>query len=728
MNSDLNDPNVQIMIAQAVAQAAQGLAAGQHGLAAGPGLLPAVPPDSPPTGLAGPAVSPARHRPQGPRPTPYGGASSAAGPAGAIPKAGGPTEFSLRTPVKPPAPGTDLELFRKYVESKFAEMENQIKDTSNLHYDDRDDWDKWRARHDQLHAVQEHRANLLDARVTATEAANGQAADKFREVEKFVVGMSVQTLKERLEKFAVDIEKAFSDVHQVEADLSNHIGTIAETYGQLQNKIDLQKQSLDAHASTIGWISTNTTDQLNKAAERISGLESRVSGMPVGPSVVPPGLPSGALTQAFQGGKCHCHHVDQLMAEMMAVKTDVQNLGHLSGYVTVCQSLDARIKAIEDSLNAQKSQVPATSADTMAGGNDSWTNYLSGGVGGIPGYASGGDASHGGGGNPHGGGGGLPSGGGGYPGGGGFGYPGGGGFSGGFSGGGGFPGSGGGGYPGGGGQWPRLQGQSPGFNPWNLEKSFDDKVAMSSEHSFDGNSNGEKWRVKIEGYWISKLPALVEILDWVVKQDAKPITRLSLETQRQAEVSSGAWKAYITDDVLERISGLIWGFLNLALKGEAHRAFMMADRLNGFEGWRIVVSSIHRGRENRQQMLRKMVRAPQPINKLEDVEMGIITYDSLIRDYVAVEGTPRMISRRKATCSTCFRRRSGRISSGARRTRPRRTKSSAITSRLRPTMSSTTGASSKVWLAWSTFLRLRSLSRRTAPTRWKSSSPPSTTG
>ena len=163
---------------------------------------------------------------------------------------------------------------------------------------------------------------------------------------------------------------------------------------------------------------------------------------------------------------------------------------------------------------------------------------------------------------------------------------------------------------------------------------------MSSDHSFDGNSNGEKWRVNIEGYWISKLPALVEILDWVVKQDAKPITKLSLETQRQAEVASGAWKAYITDDVLERISGLIWGFLNLALKGEAHRAFMMADRLNGFEGWRIVVSSIHRGRENRQQMLRKMVRAPQPINKLEDVEMGIITYDSLIRDYVAVEGTP----------------------------------------------------------------------------------------
>ena len=66
------------------------------------------------------------------------------------------------------------------------------------------------------------------------------------------------------------------------------------------------------------------------------------------------------------------------MAEMMVAKTDIQNLGHLSGYVTVCQSLDARIKAIEDSMTAQNTQTTIT-PDVMAGGNDSWTSYLNGG-------------------------------------------------------------------------------------------------------------------------------------------------------------------------------------------------------------------------------------------------------------------------------------------------------------------------------------------------------------
>ena len=38
--------------------------------------------------------------------------------------------------------------------------------------------------------------------------------------------------------------------------------------------------------------------------------------------------------------------------------------------------------------------------------------------------------------------------------------------------------------------------------------------------------------------------------------------------------------------------------------------------------------------------MRKLVRNPPSISKLEDVEMGIINYDSLLRDYVAVGGSP----------------------------------------------------------------------------------------
>ena len=65
-----------------------------------------------------------------------------------------------------------------------------------------------------------------------------------------------------------------------------------------------------------------------------------------------------------------------------------------------------------------------------------------------------------------------------------------------------------------------------------MDKVFDDKVAMSSDHVYDGNTNGEKWRIKVEGYWISKLPALLEVLDWTIGQESTPITKVSLEMER----------------------------------------------------------------------------------------------------------------------------------------------------------------------------------------------------
>ena len=94
MVQDLNDPAVQAAIAAAVAAATQGL---QHP----PGHVPdvtlhpaqvAVPADTPP----GPP-SPARPRTSSSIPTPYPSAQALNVP-GAVPKAGGPAEFSLRTP------------------------------------------------------------------------------------------------------------------------------------------------------------------------------------------------------------------------------------------------------------------------------------------------------------------------------------------------------------------------------------------------------------------------------------------------------------------------------------------------------------------------------------------------------------------------------------------------------------------------------------------------------
>ena len=548
--------------------------------------------------------------------------------AGAVPKAGGPQEFSLRTPIRAPPPGTDLEQFRRYVENRMDQMENNVKLIQDGQLDDHQGAAQWRARHEQLHAVQEHRVNLIDARIVGVESTLTKAAEQIQMMEKFTLDLGVQTLKQRLEKFAGDIEKAFDDVHQVEMDLSNHIGTIGETYGQMNNQMSILKQSVDAHATQIAWNSTHTSNQLNLAAEKVGGLEGRVSSMAhshgsSSASITPPGLPGGAMAQAFQGGKCHCPHVDQLTIEVANSKKDIQNLSSLSGYVTVCQSLDARIKALEDLMNTVGSP-SKVQADPQAHGNDDWTKYLHGahqpgdhGAGaGHPG------GSYGSGYGGYGSGPGQPSWGTGGP------------------GGDGGPGGGGGGFPGGGGQWPRLPPSSGGINLWNLDRVFDDKVAMSSDHAYDGNAHGEKWRIKVEGYWIGKLPPLMEVLDWTVNQDTKPISKSSLELERQDAVNTGRWKPALTDDVLDRINGLIWGFLNLCLKGEAHRLFMMAERLNGLEGWRMVIGSIRRGRDNHQAQLRELVKHPPRINKLEDVEMGITNFDSLLRDYVAVGGSP----------------------------------------------------------------------------------------
>ena len=114
--------------------------------------------------------------------------------AGAVPKAGGPQEFSLRTPIRAPAPGTDLEQFRRYVENRMDQMENNMKYIQDGQLDDHQGAAQWRARHEQLHAVQEHRVNLIDARISGVEGTLTKAAEQIQLMEKFTLDLGVQTL------------------------------------------------------------------------------------------------------------------------------------------------------------------------------------------------------------------------------------------------------------------------------------------------------------------------------------------------------------------------------------------------------------------------------------------------------------------------------------------------------------------------------------------------------
>ena len=43
---------------------------------------------------------------------------------------------------------------------------------------------------------------------------------------------------------------------------------------------------------------------------------------------------------------------------------------------------------------------------------------------------------------------------------------------------------------------------------------FDEKVAASSAYQYDGTKGGVAWKMKVRGYFISKAPARMNILEW----------------------------------------------------------------------------------------------------------------------------------------------------------------------------------------------------------------------
>ena len=49
-----------------------------------------------------------------------------------------------------------------------------------------------------------------------------------------------------------------------------------------------------------------------------------------------------------------------------------------------------------------------------------------------------------------------------------------------------------------------LNPEFPDMQSYDMNKLFDDKVAISAGFGYDGEKHGETWKRKIRGYWISK--------------------------------------------------------------------------------------------------------------------------------------------------------------------------------------------------------------------------------
>ena len=172
----------------------------------------------------------------------------------------------------------------------------------------------------------------------------------------------------------------------------------------------------------------------------------------------------------------------------------------------------------------------------------------------------------------------------------------------------------------------------PDFTKVDLNRLFDDKIAVSESYRYDGEKAGEAWRRRVRGYWISRCPDLLPILDFAESFDDQELT---IETLAR-EASSYRW---MTELDIKRLGELIWGFLNTCLHGKAHECFESTPELHGFDAWRRIIQHIHQGAEIRLGTLRRAVKHPPAIARLEDVATGITRFEGIIKAYRDAGGT-----------------------------------------------------------------------------------------
>ena len=167
--------------------------------------------------------------------------------------------------------------------------------------------------------------------------------------------------------------------------------------------------------------------------------------------------------------------------------------------------------------------------------------------------------------------------------------------------------------------------------PVDINKMFDDKMAASDKFCYGGGEGaaGERWRKTIRGYWIAKCPVLQPLLDWAEVFEQKEITSEDIQLMLMYEQHMVEANAI---DVIG-LSQVIWGFLNTCLKGEAREVFDGADILDGLNGWRLIINEMRKSRGIRLQQLRKLVRNPKGIAKIEDVSAGITSFDRNIKEF-----------------------------------------------------------------------------------------------
>ncbi len=160
---------------------------------------------------------------------------------------------------------------------------------------------------------------------------------------------------------------------------------------------------------------------------------------------------------------------------------------------------------------------------------------------------------------------------------------------------------------------------------------FDIKMTLQEDMKFNGVKDGVKWKSRVEGYFISCAPVLMNILSWAETMDSEVIT-VALFQQ--------AVGARLTHDQVLNVNAALWGFLRGVVSGTAETMFKRSDRLNGLDAWRRLIRHIDHGREIRLNELRRSMKANQlrPLQSLQEIEHGVAEFENTIQEYVLAGG------------------------------------------------------------------------------------------
>ena len=166
------------------------------------------------------------------------------------------------------------------------------------------------------------------------------------------------------------------------------------------------------------------------------------------------------------------------------------------------------------------------------------------------------------------------------------------------------------------------------MDPWRVAgfalpfgKLFDDKVPMSDEYRTDGGiATIDKWISKTKGYFMGKVPCLHYLLDWAERCEHTEITE-------EAIYNEACMYNLLSREDMATVNAAVWTFMQMCTHGAAATTHALALPLNGLDSWRRVIMAANRGRSLRVGQLRRAVRKPEAITRLEHVAAGVDKFD-----------------------------------------------------------------------------------------------------